>query len=150
MPPKGTDDWQRIAFQPRLYLGLWLGSVAALLGGLPAAFLDDRGFVEVWAWAWSVLSLASAPAALLSLWMVNSANGKWKYRGLWLRIAADIGQFTALVVYAAERITFGGLGPYPTAILMAVLVFVAHLVMRDMGRVHAVEKLARKITRGDV
>ena len=99
-----------------LYLGLWIGTVVAVCRGVPPAFLDDRDDGVLWVWA--TLSLISAPAALLALWLIRAPSGRWKYRGLWLRLAADVSQLTALMVYALERTALGGLGPYAFGLLM--------------------------------
>lgn len=147
VPPKGAPDWQRIAFQPMLYLCLWIAAIIILVKGdfatIPPLFADEHSGNAFWIWA--SLSLICPPLALGSLWLIQSPHGEKKYRGLWLRIAADIGQLTAITVYLILRFAIGDWHVYPMACIIACWIFVAHLVLRDAERIYTVEKLARKI-----
>ena len=82
---------------------------------------------------------------MASLWLIQSPHGGKKYRGLWLRLAADIGQCTAITVYLILRLAIGDWHIYPFSCLIACWIFVCHLVLRDAERIYTVEKLARKI-----
>ncbi len=141
--PADAMDWRRVAFQPMLYLFLWIGAVCYLI--FDDIFAIDRdpstGLTPVWLF----LSLVCPPLALVSVRMVSRGGGVWKYRGFWVCLAADIGQFTALLTYTIQKFTSGDFHVYPVTILVATTVFVFHLVMRDMRRLHDVEKLATEL-----
>lgn len=149
-PPKGIEDWQRIAFQPMLYLALWVGAIVVMVCGdrwsAPPTLRDTTEGVFV---IWGASSLVCPPLALVALWMIQSQSGVVKYRGFWLRLGADIGQFTALFVYVAYRMHIGDYHVMTMAVLMSCVVFIGHLVMRDAKRVHALENLAKKLHRGE-
>lgn len=146
LPPQGTADWQRIDFQPMLYAFLWIAAIVIMVVGdfnaYPQILADttDGAF-----WLWGGLSLGCPPLALFSVRMVQSLDGRTKYRGLWIRMAADIGQLTALTIYMVLRLSVGDYHVYPIAALSACWVFIAHLVMRDAKRIIAVESLAKKL-----
>ena len=147
VPPKGTADWRRIAFQPMLYLCLWVAAIVIIVKGdfatIPPIFADEHSGVAFW--LWSGLSLICPPLAMVSLWFIQSPHGERKYQGLWLRLAADVGQLTAVVVYLILRFAIGDWHVYPMGALIACVIFVAHLVLRDAERIYVVEKLASKI-----
>ena len=149
IPPQGTPDWQRVSFQPMLYLCLWLSSIIIMIWGdfasYPALFADEHSGNIFWLWAG--LSLLCPPMGMASLWLIQSPHGGKKYRGLWLRLAADIGQLTAVTVYVILRFAIGDWHVYPMACLIACWIFVGHLVLRDAERIYTVEKLAKKIQR---
>ena len=65
-------------------------------------------------------------------------SGVWKYRGCG-PAGADIGQGVALLIYVVQRFHIGDWHVYPMAATLAAGVFVAHLVLRDVGRLWAVE-----------
>ena len=145
VPPKGTPDWQRIAFQPMLYLCLWISAIVIVVADRfqTAAFASEHAGNIFW--LWSGLSLLCPPMTIVSLWLIQSPHGDKKYRGLWLRLAADIGQCTAITVYLILRLAIGDWHIYPFSCLIACWIFVCHLVLRDAERIYTVEKLARKI-----
>ena len=149
VPPKGTDDWQRIAYQPMLYLCLWIAAIVILIKGdfaaIPPIFKDETTGSTYW--LWTGLSLICPPIALASLWLIQQASGVWKYRGLWTRLGADFGQLIALVIYTWIRFAIGDWHVYPQATLIASTLFVAHLVLRDAERLFVVERLATKLHR---
>ena len=145
IPPQGTPDWQRIAFQPMLYLCLWVSAVFVVIVDRfqPTVFSSEHAGSVFWVWAG--LSLVCPPLAMFSLWLIQSPNGARKYQGLWVRLAADVGQLTAITMYSALRFASGDWHIYPMGVVVAAVIFVAHLVMRDAKRILVVEKLASKI-----
>lgn len=150
VPPR-SDDWDRVAFQPMLYLATFLAAVTVLIFGdftnLPThpGIQTDREFGLFWIWA--ILSLTCPALGLGSLWLVQNREGKYRYRGLWLRLAADIGQFTAMGTYLILRLTWGDYHIYPVTVLGAAVLFVGHLIMRDIRRLMQVEQLANILHR---
>lgn len=139
-----------MAFQPILYLSMWLAALIILVVGdrHTVPFPDNANALY---WVWGGLSLTCPMLALLALRMLrrDTTNSRWKYRGLWVRLGADIGQFTAMSVYLALRISEGDYHVYPTAALMAGAVFVLHLIIRDVKRLHRVEGLATDLRNGN-
>lgn len=131
-----------------LYTGLWIATVIIFIWGdftaVPSDFADEPQNLFL---AWGGLSFLCPPLALLSVRMIQSPDGKKKYRGLWLRMAADIGQFTALIIYTILRLNLGDYHVYPMAGMLTCVLFVGHLVMRDIKRIFFVEKLAIRIQR---
>ena len=149
-PPEGTDDWRKIAFQPMLYFFLWLGALTLLIFG--GFFTDQPTFIyhSSLFWTWGGLSLFCPPLALVSLHLVTSPSGRKKYFGLWVRLAADVGQFVALVVYLAQRFRVDDIHIYGQFSVVSCAVFVGHLVGRDVSRIISVEQLASKIESGKI
>ena len=151
VPLKDTLDWQRIAFQPMLYMALWIAAIVIIVKGdfatIPPDLADATTTHGPTFWMWIGLSLACPPLGLVSLWMVRAPSGVWKYRGLWTRLGADIGQGVALLIYVVQRFHIGDWHVYPMAATLAAGVFVAHLVLRDVERLWAVEKLANSLHR---
>lgn len=146
IPPQGTPDWQRIAFQPMLYLCLWVSAVFVVIVDRfqPTVFSSEHSGSVFWV-VWAGLSLVCPLLAMFSLWLIQSPSGARKYQGLWVRLAADVGQLTAITMYSALRFASGDWHIYPMGVVVAAVIFVAHLVMRDAKRILVVEKLASKI-----
>ena len=149
--PQESDDWARVPFQPMLYFCLWFAAIVMLIWGDFAAHPEPFSDLMTTGtfWAWGGLSLLCPPLALGSLRMIrDDAPGHWKYRGLWLRLGADIGQFVALMMYTIVRFQIGDYHVYPVACLVACGLFVFHLILRDAKRLREVEVLASQIHRG--
>ena len=146
MPPK-NDTWQRIAFQPMLYLCLWVGAIIVIVRGdftsLPQEFMDNHHTAMFWLWAG--LSLICPPMAMGAMQMIKSSNGYREYRGLWLRLGADIGQSSALSTYLVLRFSEGDYHVYPMAAVVAAGIFCWHIVLRDVKRLIEVEQLATQL-----
>lgn len=153
VPPQGTEDWQRVSFQPMLYTFTWIATwIILLFGDLstsahPGAFRDES--IDTF-WIWGSLGLTAPVLGIGSLRLITHGKGKWRYRGLWLRLCADIGQFTAMLLYTIARIGVGDFHVYPVACMAACLLFVGHLNLRDIKRLREVEALAGEIRRGNV
>lgn len=153
VPPEGAEDWQRVSFQPMLYLATWIATWVILIAGdfasIPETFRDEAAKTQV-LWSWGALGLLSPVIGIGSLRMITHGTGRWRYRGLWMRLGADVGQFAAMVIYLVLRIAVGDYHVYPVACLASCGVFVMHLCFRDIRRLHEVESLAAKIRRGEV
>lgn len=146
--PEMGDDWAKVAFQPILYLTLWIAAVVIFIVGdrHTVPFPDN---VNPLFWVWGGLSIVCPLAALGAVRLLRHAsNPRWKYRGLWLRLAADIFQLTAMSAYLAMRMAEGDYQIYPVAALIAATVFVGHLVMRDCKHLKQVENLATDLRNG--
>lgn len=148
VPPR-SDDWDRIAYQPMLYLATFLAALTVLVFGDFVAFPPHQGIETTHAvyWMWLAMSLGCPLLGLGSLWLIQNRVGKYRYRGLWLRLAADIGQFTTMLIYVVLRLTWGDYHIYPVAVLVSATLFVGHLVIRDVRRLAQVERLAFRLHR---
>ena len=147
LPP--NDDWPIIPWQPLLFLSTWVTALILLFWGdftnIPPETADQvRDNVGV---LWVGLSLACPPLGLWSMHLIRHKTGATRYRGLWLRLAADLGQLAALTVYSTVRFSEGDYHIYSQGILVAALIFVSFLVYRDCRTLLRTELLARHIVR---
>lgn len=143
IPPKGIEDWQRIAFQPMLYTCMWIGAVLHLTIGDVTAIERDDAPAGVYL-AWMSLSLLTPPMALAALILIVHTTGRWRLRGLWLRLGADIGFTAAMSTYLVVKLGSGDFHIYSVWTLVAIVIFCAHLVMRDTKRLRQVEAMAKE------
>lgn len=150
LPPEHSTDWVIVPWQPLLYLSMWIGALTLILFGdfanLPSETADFTGVGGI-DWAWTGLSILCPPIALGSLHLIKFRTGEKRYRGYWLRLAADIGQFTSLSMYIATRFADGDYRVYPTSILIAAMLFIAALIYRDVRALIRTEILARRLYR---
>ena len=148
-PPHDSVRFRRVAFEPMLYLALWLSAVIIIIVGdiwnVPPVLADtDSGAHFL---AWSLLSLICPPLALIASRIIGSAGAAWAYRGMWLRLAADSGQAGGLAAYTLLRLEVGDFHVLPVATMLACLLFVVHLVFRDVGALINVERVTRQVER---
>lgn len=147
VPPKGTLEWQRILYQPMLYLCLWIAVLVIIHRGdftnIPPETSDKQN--ELF-WAWSAVGIVSPPIGLISLWFIYKIkNGLWKYWGFWLRLAADIGMATAMLCYCIFRFDVGDYHVYTMATTVSSTIFVFHLVLRDCLKLYEIEAVASQL-----
>ena len=91
IPPKGIEDWQRIAFQPMLYTCMWIGAVLHLTVGDVTAIERDDAPAGVYQ-AWMSLSLLTPPMALAALVLIVHTTGPdtlHKLPGRWVWMNAE-------------------------------------------------------------
>ncbi len=143
-----SSAWRRVPFQPVLYLLLWAGSVRIILGDAPPVPFDN---VDPWVdVGWNVLSVASPPLALWSWWLIlHSRLPRAALVGLWVRLAADAGQFIALLTFhLATALKDGWPGEahaYMRYAFAAVMAFVLTLIARDLWSISVTNRLARTL-----
>lgn len=150
IPPTDNADWSRVAFQPMLYLGTWTAALLVIAFGDFSYLAANPGVVDYERahqlfWVWNTLALIAPPMALLSLWLINQHKGKPRYRGLWLRLGADMMQAISMTIYLLLRLNLGDFHITPITVYAACDLFVFHLVMRDVKRLRENEQLARTI-----
>jgi hypothetical protein len=138
-----------LAWQPLLYISTWIAALVLLCLGdfenIPPETTDTPGgTVE---WVWLGLSLISPPVALLASHLIRHRCGAVRYRGFWLRLAADLGQFTALTTYTIFRLSTGDYHIYPAAIVIAAAIFTGTLVYMDCRALVKTEKIARTLNK---
>jgi hypothetical protein len=148
VPPRDSADWSRVSYQPMLYLGLFTGTLIVLVWGdfatVPQHNLDrEYGLF----WIWGGLSTVCPVLALGSLHLIQNRTGRQRYRGLWLRLGADVGQFTAMGLYLWLRLVWGDYHIMPISVFASATLFVLHLCFRDIHRLVEVERLATQIHR---
>lgn len=149
-----SDTWVLVPFQPILYLFMW--------GAAVRLWFDDQseppGFDVIapeFYHVWLALSVGSPLLTLLAWWMIQKCSGRVSFLGLWFRLAADIGMFTAVVtihialaytqapaIYEEGRI-------WSRYLSGAVIVFLIGLLIRDVWVLAITERLAWRIHRGD-
>lgn len=103
-PLEGSEDpWPAIRFQPILFACIWVGTWhIAYPGGGEASI--GRLFQGLWT-AWLITGFTCPPLLVLSWWLIAKCAGRWRYRGMWLRLAADIGGFAVMFTYLYARLT---------------------------------------------
>lgn len=146
--------WHRVAFQPLLYLILWGAALRIVItDNVPIPFAEELSRVAEHAWA--VLSLICPPLALLAWWlMMRSTAAGAALAGLRIRLAADFGQFVAILVYHLATVFHAGAiglsetNLYARYIVVASMLFVAGLVVRDISG-DRVDEQNRKEARPD-
>jgi hypothetical protein len=143
----GGDNWHRAPFQGILYLFLWAAAIKiSVTGDQPIPFSETLDPFSMG--VWTVLSLACPPMAFMAWWLIiRSRLPRAALIGLWVRLAADVGQFAALLAYHlvtlnADLVTGEAL-IYLHYLTAAVLAFCLILVMRDLWSIVATERLAR-------
>lgn len=150
--PSQSDDWTKVSYQPMLYTASFVTALALLIFGDVSALpehptiREDSPFGLFWIWI--ILALAAPPMALGSLWLIQNGNGSQRYRGKWLRLAADIFQFTVMTIYLILRLYWGDYHIMPIGVFAAATLFVAHLIMRDVKDLVRNEQLAIRIHNG--
>lgn len=149
LPPEHDDDWVLIPWQPLLFAATWVGALILLVVGdfanVPAETSDlNHGGAQ---YIWLALSLVCPPIGLWSLHMIRTGSGMTRYKGMWIRLGADLGQFTALATYLIARAVGGDYRVYPSVIFAAATVFTALLVYRDVRSLVRTERLAAQIER---
>lgn len=148
-----SDAWHRAGGQPILYLFLWAAATRLL-------FLDSWGiridmvlhgtYVDE---VWLGLSLVCPPLALLSwLLIVRCRWHKASLVGLWLRLGADAGQLSALVVFHLVSVRTAMLSNseaqiYFRYLTASAIAFTALLVVRDIWAIVATERIAGRLRR---
>lgn len=148
------DGWHRVPFQPILYFMLW-GAVLRMIVVDDPPIQFEKVFHPSTATAWLVLGVVCPPLALLSWWLIMHCRwSRAALAGLWVRLGADLGQFTALITYHIVTVltlppVFNESRVYARYAVGACMLFVATLVVRDVWALVATERLASRMRRGD-
>lgn len=142
------DSWHRVAYQPVLFFFLWGAAVRLCFTreshpSQISGILSDQSET-----IWLGLSMICPPMALLSWWLILKARFQMAALiGLWMRLAADLGQLTALLVYHVATIQFAVMRDAEVQVVFryitgATCVFVFLLVVRDIWAITATERVA--------
>lgn len=144
------DSWHRVAYQPVLFTFLWGAAIRVAVSdqpGIPIDAVVSAGADEIWL----TLSLVCPPLAFLSWFLIlKSRLPRASLIGLWLRLAADMGQFVALLVFHIVSLFLAvqrnaEIQVYYRYLTGATLVFVFLLALRDIWSLLLTERLATRI-----
>jgi hypothetical protein len=146
----GQDGWSLVAFQPILYFFLWGAAIRLWIDADPPPNFDDiitQGFYPVWL----SLGIIGPPLALLSWFLIQKCYGKWTFIGMWVRWAADVTMFIAVLTYHLTNVAKAATESriYSRYIVGATLVFILCLIVRDAWVIFITERLAMRIHRGE-
>ena len=159
MFPPHREDYYRdrltlkadLSWEPWLHASVWIGVILTLIFG-ETNLIPPVDFAD---WTWLVFGLAAPVVGFSSVWMLANCEGRYRYIGLWLRMAADAGLVVALISYLAHHIQHevGCPGKSPFSImadtvLAAAAWYTATLVYRDIKFLRATEHLASEIYEG--
>lgn len=141
-PPTADTTLRRIAYQPMLFVAIWIAAVIRFtlgtIGHVP--FIENDGLGKG-AELGLALALICPPLKLAATAMARSPCPRSQYCALWLGFIADIGVAVALTDYMIVCIS----ASLSLAIVAASALFVYSLVVRDIYTMRAVERLARKL-----
>lgn len=146
-----NDSWRLIPFQPILYLFILGASIRLWVNqGEPPSFetIIARGTYGIWLF----LGVTGPLVSLLSWWMIRH-SGRIRFLGFWARLSSDVMVFTAVLSYhIVTAITNRPLTEsriFARYLIGAILIFTLALIIRDLAAIVLVERVARRIHRGD-
>ena len=143
--------WRVVPFQPVLYALTGLATIhVSLTDNESIGF--DRAFGGTWFhYVWVILGLFAPLQLACSILLINKYTGKRRYRGYWFRLSADVAQFTTLTTFLMAWLH----SPYPIAdsdyrmfllfILVAAIIFVGELIIRDIWKLVLIERVANSV-----
>jgi hypothetical protein len=148
-----TTPWRVVPASPILYVFVFVAGVhvIATTGNAELGF-DEAGFVPVVYYWWNFLVVVSPFMVCLAYILIRKAHGHARLWGFWLRLAGDFGTAAAVTAMVTTRLLI--LSPnvimsdaqlFSLIILCGVAVFMLELVVRDIGALVVMEKLARQL-----
>ena len=143
-PTDKTGQWPVIRYQPILFLFLWIGTFHVVLPGGGNASINALGGI---AWViWLVTGFACPPLLLLSWWLIDKQQGRWRYRGMWIRLSADMGELGVIFTFLWARLLSNDppndARVYGWIAITSMAVFMVFLVGRDIVMLSTVEHIA--------
>lgn len=147
--------WRVVPFQPVLFTLLTIGAIhVALSAGESIGFAETFG--GSWFYkAWLALSFFAPLQLICSSYLIRKRRGRSRYRGYWFRLGADVSEFSVVATFLIAWIESGRYRGndyrlYLLFIAVAVLIFLAELVVRDIWKLRLIEKVAAGIREGYV
>lgn len=148
-----TTPWRVVPASPTLYVFVFVAGVhvIATTGNAELGF-DEAGFVPAVYYWWNFLVVVSPFMVCLAYMLIRKAHGHARLWGFWLRLAGDFGTAAAVTAMVTTRLLI--LSPntimsdaqlFSLIILCGVAVFMLELVVRDIGALVVMEKLARQL-----
>jgi len=135
-----------VRFQPIMFAFLWIAMWHIASPGGGNAAIDALGIA---AWPiWLATGFLCPPLLLLSWWLIEKQQGRWRYRGMWMRLAADVGEFGVLAAFLWARLT--SMDPVTDArefgwiAISSMAAFLVALVARDIVMLGVVEHIATR------
>lgn len=145
-------EWRIMAYQPVLYFFVFGASIRLWHNNTTPPNFDviAHDFYNIWLG----MGIAGPLLALLSWHLIKNKRGIWGFRGMWLRIAADIcvlanilsyhialNNLNAPLVYAEGRI-------YSRYIVGSTIIMCLIWIIRDLWTLTVTEILASRIHSG--
>jgi hypothetical protein len=139
-----AESWRLIPFQPILFLAMWIGAWLVILTGNEPLHLENISEHIYTLWAGAGLT---APLLYLgSRFLILHKPGIWRYRGYWLRLAADVAEFAVLSSFLLSRFEVGFLDAdyrtFALTILVGCDMFILFLIVRDIWKLALTESVA--------
>ena len=146
-----NNSWRLIPFQPILYFFLWGAAIRLWVNqDQPPNFEDviAHGTYGVWLF----LGIVGPPLSLLS-WRMIRQPGRIRFLGFWVRLSSDMMTFTTVLAYHIVTVlTYRNPDEariFSRYIIGSALAFMSFLIIRDLAAIVLVERVARRIHRGD-
>ena len=145
-----SDPWSAVRFQPILYFFMFGAAIRLWHKGTEPAAFEEILQADIYS-MWLFLAVASPLAALTAWWMTKKLSGRWRYIGMWLRLASTIGAVTVMMAYHAVS-AFSGRDAGETQIFArymvgSILIFLCALMIRDVWTMVITERVANQIHR---
>lgn len=142
--------WPLIPYTPILMLFLW-GS-ALRLSGSPHPPADLQDAIPNHAYiGWLISGATGPPLAVLAWWLITQRDGIQRYRGLWVRLGADILCFTYVAAFhlaVVLNMPSSEARIFSRYCVGSILVFLLCAVGRDIWALAITERVARRLHRG--
>jgi len=145
-----TKPWRIVPAQAVLYVFLWIAGIHVIV----TPFNEEIGFElaglhpGTYYW-WNALVLISPVMVAAAYALIRHGRGSVRMFGFWLRLGGDLGVLAALTALIATRVhVLGDSGPLGDSPLFGLItltglnVFVGMLIVRDIGALVVIERLA--------
>lgn len=139
-------DRPRPSFRPILFLMVFGAAIRMMTTDI-AVLPIDTVFAAGTYVVWMGIALTSPPLALLAWWLVHRRDGVWRYRGMWFRLASDVGVFTVIFAYHLTTVLTNPLTELRLMsryVVGAALLYVIGLVVADLVALMHTERIARR------
>ena len=135
----------RPSFRPLLYLMIFGAAVRMACTNFPILPIDTIFAHGTYA-VWIFIALTSPPLSLVAWWLVHCKPGAWRYRGLWFRLASDVGCLTVVLAYHVTTVMVNPmteLRMMSRYIVGATMLHLLGLVVVDVVALIRTERIAR-------
>ncbi len=147
--------WRFVPAQAVLFVFVWIAGVHVIATpnneqiGFLEAGLSSRVYI-----AWNILILVSPCLVAISYMLIRYSRGHFRVAGFWVRLGGDFGVMSALSALIWTRIAVLTATPddrvgdsplFSLISLSGVTVFTAMLIVRDIGAIVLLERLATRL-----
>lgn len=139
-----SENWRVLPFQPILFTFLFIASATLLINDetYHPAFPGSVRF-----YLWASLGVICPVLAFVAWRLIKHHPGKARYRGFWIRLGADAGQFGSLTAFLIAQTgdirTAADL--YAAEIVIATWFFMILWIVRDVWKLVLTESVANRI-----